>query len=78
MGQLVRVDEDGLLVRCDDREESKMVIETLRKQGFRYGRGPCGRGLYSPSLDRMLGEWIDREIFAFNPSLLHCLEGSDA
>ena len=64
----MRLTHDGLLVRMN-RTEAREFIDKLREQGFKYGRGSCGRGLYSPTWDRMMGEWSD-DCFLVNPSLL--------
>jgi hypothetical protein len=64
--------KDGTLVHFD-RADGLEAIRTLRSHGFKYGNGPCGRGLYSPTWDRQLGYW-DGDRFYLNPSLLHWLE----
>ena len=50
------LDRDGLLAWFD-KAGGEMAVALLRIQGYRYGRGSMGRGLYSHNWDRMLGEW---------------------
>lgn len=67
-----RLDADGLLARFA-RTEGNQAIKMLRAQGFKYGQGDAGFGLYSPTWDRQLGEWYGAELL-LNPSVLYLLE----
>lgn len=64
----MRLTHDGLLVRMGRLEANEFIVK-LRADGFQYGRGSCGRGLYSQNWDRMMGEWHGDD-FLVNPSML--------
>jgi len=62
--------KNGLLYTCSV-EVGKLLIKYMRsKHGFKYGNGEIGKGLYSPSWDRQMGEF-NWDQFQYNPSLLH-------
>lgn len=70
--------QDGLLIYLTE-DEAKHAIGALRTGwGFKFGMGHMGRGLYSPTWDRQMGEWTDERrpgsfeyerMFAVNPSI---------
>lgn len=51
--------KDGLLVFIAEAAGKQCIKELRKKHGFKYGEGSAGRGLYSPSWDRQMGEWTD-------------------
>lgn len=63
--------EDGLIAKFS-KSDGLEAIKLLRSKGYKYGNGECGKGLYSPNWDRMMGEWYGEE-FTLNPSLLYLL-----
>jgi hypothetical protein len=73
------LDADGLLARFPNGLEA---VALLRAKGFKFGTGFAGRGLYSKTWDRQLGEFefpSNKGDFLLNPSLLHHLqEATDA
>ena len=65
----MKILSDGLLVRLDKDEALSLIAALRASHGFKYGNGACGRGLYSPTWDRQMGEW-DGDEFLINPSIL--------
>jgi len=65
----LRMMRDGLLVWCS-REEGKELVQKLRAVGYKFGLGEAGRGLYSRTWDRQMGEFVGDRFYA-NPSILY-------
>lgn len=66
----MQYNSDGTLVNLTG-EEAAQALLILESKGFLYGNGECGEGLYSPTWDRMLGNFNGPDLFHLNPSLLY-------
>lgn len=66
----MKLTKDGLAVEMT-YEEFLSHLDKFKEAGFRMVRnGPSGSGLYSPTMDRLLGESGANNRWFVNPSIL--------
>ena len=54
------LDEEGLSFTLVSKDALAFYNSVLKPQGYKYKRrGECGRGVYSPSGDRMVADVFD-------------------
>lgn len=54
--------KDGLIIWIPE-PLGIIVIQRMRQEhGFKFGNGNMGRGLYSPTWDRQMGEWDEQKL----------------
>ena len=65
------LDKEGLSFTLQTKDAQAFYEQVLKPQGYKYKRrGECGRGIYSPSGDRMMAD-VFTGYAVFNAALLY-------